>query len=131
MHRRLLGAGRSKSLRPAGHGHQQAAIEQPFGDALGVVECHRVDHFGASAPALAEDSAFGALAGLASTAALARSGVATLAGVVLFDEWKLEYLRRDDEAYIPQPDWVRGVVACASYGNADEVRVGAKRLLRM
>jgi glycolate oxidase len=65
------------------------------------------------------------------TAALARSGVATLAGVVLFDELKLAYLRRDDEAYIPQPDWVAGVIACASYGNADEVRAGAKRLLRI
>ncbi len=65
------------------------------------------------------------------TAELARSGVATLAGVVLFDEWKLAYLRRDDEAYIPQPESVQGVVACASYGHADEVRVGAKRLLRI
>ena len=65
------------------------------------------------------------------TGELARSGVATLAGVVLFDEWKVAYLRRDDEAYIPQPDWVKAVVAVAMYGNADEVRVGAKRLLRI
>src|SRR5439155_986759 len=65
------------------------------------------------------------------TGQLARSGVATLAGVVLFDEWKLAYLRRDDEAYIPQPESVRGVIAAACYGNADEVRVGAKRLLRI
>lgn len=65
------------------------------------------------------------------TGELARSGVATLAGVVLFDEDKVSYLRRDDEAYIPQPESVRSVVACASYGNADEVRVGAKRLLRI
>jgi glycolate oxidase len=65
------------------------------------------------------------------TGALARSGVSTLAGVVLFDEHKLAYLRRDDEAYIPQPDCFHGVVACASYGLADEVRVGAKRLLRI
>ena len=65
------------------------------------------------------------------TGELARSGVATLAGVVLFDEHKLAYLRRDDEAYIPQPEWVKGVIACASYGNTDEVRVGAKRLLRI
>jgi glycolate oxidase len=63
------------------------------------------------------------------TGALSRSGVATLAGVVLFDEWKLAYLRRDDESFIPQPDWVKGVVACASYGNRDEVRAGAKRLM--
>ena len=65
------------------------------------------------------------------TGELARSGVATLAGVVLFDEWKLEYLRRDDEAYIPQPESAKAVIACAAYGNADEVRVGAKRLLRI
>jgi glycolate oxidase len=65
------------------------------------------------------------------TGELARAGVATLAGVVLFDEEKVRYLRRDDEAYIPQPDSVRSVVACASYGNEDEVRVGAKRLLRI
>jgi glycolate oxidase len=65
------------------------------------------------------------------TGELARSGVATLAGVVLFDEDKVKYLRRDDEAYIPQPDSVKAVIACAAYGNADEVRVGAKRLLRI
>ena len=47
------------------------------------------------------------------TGALTKSGLATLAGVVLFDEWKLRYLRRDDEAYIPQPEDVRAVVAVA------------------
>jgi glycolate oxidase len=66
-----------------------------------------------------------------STGALARSGLATLAGVVLFDERKLDYLRRDDEAYIPQPPEVRAVVATAMYGTADEVRPAAKRLLRI
>jgi glycolate oxidase len=66
-----------------------------------------------------------------STGALARSGLATLAGVVLFDEWKLEYLRRDDEAYIPQPPEVRAVVAVAMYGLADELRVGGKRVLQI
>ena len=38
------------------------------------------------------------------TGILTKSGLATIAGVVLFDEWKIAYLRRDDEAYIPQPD---------------------------
>jgi glycolate oxidase len=66
-----------------------------------------------------------------STGALARSGLATLAGVVLFDERKLEYLRRDDEAYIPQPPEVKAVVATAMYGTTDEVRPAAKRLLRI
>ena len=45
-----------------------------------------------------------------------KSGLATLAGVVLFDEWKIDYLRRDDEAYIPQPRSVKSVVAVAMYG---------------
>ena len=66
-----------------------------------------------------------------STGALARSGLATLAGVVLFDEWKIDYLRRDDEAYIPQPPEVKAVVAAAMYGTTDEVRPAAKRLLRI
>jgi glycolate oxidase len=65
------------------------------------------------------------------TGELARCGAATLAGVVLFDEWKVEYLRRDDEAYIPQPDSVKAVIAVAMYGNDDEVRPSAKRILRI
>ncbi|MGH8924792.1 MAG: FAD-binding oxidoreductase [Acidimicrobiia bacterium] len=66
-----------------------------------------------------------------STGAMARSGLATLAGVVLFDEWKVGYLRRDDEAYIPQPDELRCVVATAMYGTTTEVRPAAKRLLQI
>ena len=66
-----------------------------------------------------------------STGALAKSGLATLAGVVLFDEKKVDYLRRDDEAYIPQPPEVRCVVATAMYGATDEVRPAAKRLMKI
>ncbi len=65
-----------------------------------------------------------------STGALTKSGLATLAGVVLFDEWKLRYLRRDDEAYIPQAENVRAVVATAMYGTRDEVKPAARRLVR-
>ena len=50
---------------------------------------------------------------------------------MLFDEWKLRYLRRDDEAYIPRPDHVKAVVATAMYGTRDEVEPAAKRLLRI
>ena len=53
--------------------------------------------------------------------------LATLAGVVLFDERKVAYLRRDDEAYIPQPDWTSGGRRVALYGNEAEVRPAAKR----
>ena len=53
--------------------------------------------------------------------ALARAGVATFAGAVL-DEWKVAYLRRDDEAYIPQPGdagaGVRGDVRLRGRGQA-------------
>ena len=55
---------------------------------------------------------------------------ATFAGAVLFDEHKVRYLRRDDEAYIPQPDGVRALVCAVLYGNEDEVRAGGKRLMR-
>ncbi|MDV6011699.1 FAD-binding oxidoreductase [Haloechinothrix sp. LS1_15] len=61
----------------------------------------------------------------------AHAGVATFAGAVLFDEWKVDYLRRDDEAYIPQPADVRALVCTVAYGNADEVRAGGKRLMRI
>jgi len=62
---------------------------------------------------------------------LTTSGLATLAGVVLFDEWKLAYLRRDDEAFIPQPDWVKAVVAVAMYGRRIEVEPGAKEVMAL
>ena len=65
------------------------------------------------------------------TGALTRSGLATLAGVVLFDEWKVAYLRRDDEAYIPQPPWVKAVVAVALYGTRAEVEPASKRVMEL
>ena len=67
----------------------------------------------------------------ACTGALARAGVATFAGAVLFDEHKVAYLRRDDEAYIPQPADVRALVCAVMYGYEDEVRAGGKRLFRI
>ena len=63
--------------------------------------------------------------------ALARAGIATFAGAVLFDEYKVAYLRRDDEAYIPQPSNIRALVCAVLYGWDDEVRVGGKRLFRI
>ena len=63
--------------------------------------------------------------------ALAQAGVATFAGAVLFDEWKVAYLRRDDQAYIPQPGDVRALVCAVMYGYEDEVKPGGKRLFRI
>jgi len=65
------------------------------------------------------------------TGLITKSGLATLAGCVLFDEWKLKYLRRDDEAYIPQPDSVQCVVAVALYGTAAEVRPASEVIMRL
>jgi glycolate oxidase len=70
-------------------------------------------------------------AAYASAGEFARSGLATLAAVVLFDERKVEYLRRDDEAYIPQPPDVRAVNATVLYGTRDEVEAAARRLMRI
>lgn len=63
--------------------------------------------------------------------ALARAGVATFSGAVLFDEHKVAYLRRDDEAYIPQPRDVRALACAVLYGYEDEVRTAGKRLFRI
>ncbi len=63
--------------------------------------------------------------------ALARAGVATFAGAVLFDEYKVAYLRRDDEAYIPQPADVKALVCAVMYGYEDEVRPAGRRLFRI
>src|SRR5688500_17521535 len=50
------------------------------------------------------------------TGILTKSGLATIAGVVLFDEWKIAHLRRDDEASVPHPATVTAAVAVAMYG---------------
>ena len=65
-----------------------------------------------------------------STGAMARSGLATLAAGAL-RRAQGAYLRRDDEAYIPQPEELRCVVATAMYGTSDEVRPAAKRLMKV
>jgi glycolate oxidase len=65
------------------------------------------------------------------TGVLATCGLATIAGVVLFDEWKINYLRRDDEAYIEQPPSVRAVVAIAMYGRRVEVEPASKVVMQL
>jgi glycolate oxidase len=62
---------------------------------------------------------------------LARSGLATLAGVVIFDPEKVAYLRRDDEAYVSQPDWVQAVTATALYGTKVEVEAASNLVMEL
>lgn len=59
---------------------------------------------------------------------MSRTGLKTISGMVMFDEQKVEFLRRDDEAWIPLPSSVKAAVATIMYGNEAEVE-GAKRLL--
>ena len=60
---------------------------------------------------------------------IGNSGVATLAATTIFDQSKIRYLRRDDEAFIPLPSWVESVICVAMYGNADEVRTAIPRVV--
>jgi glycolate oxidase len=62
---------------------------------------------------------------------LARSGLATLAGAMLFDPEKVAYLRRDDEAYIGQPEWVKGVAAASLYGTRAEVEPASRLVMEI
>lgn len=56
------------------------------------------------------------------------TGLATIAAGVLFDEEKLAYLRRDDEAYIGKPEDLRAMCAVAFYGARVEVEPAARRI---
>ena len=55
------------------------------------------------------------------TQALGKSGLKTLCGVFQFDEYKVNFLRRDDEAWIPLPDWVQAATGVILYGTSAEV----------
>ena len=110
----------------------QAAVHRPPGHAR---DLHRGD---ARARAAARDGVRGVLRLRGLRAAPGRRpasspspGLATLAGVVLFDEWKIDYLRRDDEAYIEQPESVRAVVAVAMYGRRVEVEPASKVVMQL
>jgi len=60
---------------------------------------------------------------------LGKLGLKSLAGLVMFDEEKIEFLRRDDEAYIPLPSRIRSVIATVCYGVKEEVSGAKSRLM--
>jgi glycolate oxidase len=55
-------------------------------------------------------------------------GLRSLTAVVIFDPEKIEFLRRDDEAYIPQPKEVKAVVLALLYGSEAEVTVARDKI---
>ena len=103
-----VGDGGGKKMRKSSSGYQLKHLFMGHQGTLGIVTEATLELV--KRPE-AEFSAFYAypsyLDAWRATGDFARSGAATLAGVVLFDEWKIDYLRRDDEAYIPQPEWVK------------------------
>ena len=60
--------------------------------------------------------------------ALERLGLKTMTAVVIFDNEKIEFLRRDDEAYIPQPKEVVSVVLALLYGTEVEVKAARDKV---
>jgi len=59
---------------------------------------------------------------------LNKSGIKSIAGIFAFDEKKVEFLRRDDEAWIPLPGWVKSAAATILYGTTDEVEAVKHRV---
>jgi glycolate oxidase len=62
---------------------------------------------------------------------MAKSGLRTMATHILFDEWKIEALRRDDEAYIPLPEHIKSVIATCFYGTEAEVKGASERIFEI
>ena len=50
---------------------------------------------------------------------------------MLFDEEKLRFLRRDDEAYIPLPQTTKSVIASAFYGTEGEVEAASRKIFQV
>jgi glycolate oxidase len=57
------------------------------------------------------------------------SGIRSIAGMFAFDEWKVDFLRRDDEAWIPLPEWTKAAVAVCLYGTNEEVEGVKQRVI--
>lgn len=124
-----VGEGGGKKIRKSSVGYNLKYLWFGAQGTLGIVTEITVDLFPkpeAELPAFfgfsSFDEAYKALG------KLQKIGLRTLASIVLFDEEKVEFLRRDDEAYIPQPKDVRSIIATALYGTEEEVSAASKRL---
>jgi len=59
------------------------------------------------------------------------AGLRTVSNFIMFDEEKIEFLRRDDEAFIGLPQNIKTVVMAHSAGTEEEVTGARKRILKM
>ncbi len=127
-----VGEGGGRKLRKSSTGYNLKQLFMGHQGTLGIVTEATLE----LAPrAEAEFAAFFAfddyMKAHATVGNIARSGLGTIAGVVLFDEHKIAYLRRDDEAFIPMPPWVVSVVAVALYGAKVEVQAASRRIMEL
>jgi len=70
-------------------------------------------------------------AGYSTLRNVGRSFLRTMAASCLFDEHKVEFLRRDDDAFIPLSEKIRSVVVTAFYGSEEEVQGASKKIMRV
>ncbi|MCL2849091.1 MAG: FAD-binding oxidoreductase, partial [Micrococcales bacterium] len=59
---------------------------------------------------------------------LNKCGIRSICGTLAFDEWKVDFLRRDDEAWIPLPSWVKSAAMTILYGTNEEVDAAKARV---
>lgn len=69
--------------------------------------------------------------GYANLGKMSKSFLRTMAAVAMLDEDKLNFLRRDDEAYIALSPKFKSVIATAFYGTEAEVRAASKRIFEI
>ncbi|MGO9645676.1 MAG: FAD-binding oxidoreductase [Candidatus Bathyarchaeia archaeon] len=62
---------------------------------------------------------------------MSKSFLRTMAAVALFDEDKLNFLKRDDEAYFAIPENTKSVMATAFYGTDGEVAAASKKIFEI
>ncbi|NSL51899.1 FAD-binding oxidoreductase [Calidifontibacillus erzurumensis] len=62
---------------------------------------------------------------------LGTSGLKTLSALIMYDERKIEYLKRDDEAFIPLRDDDRSVICTVLYGTNAEVNEAKKVIFKI
>jgi glycolate oxidase len=127
-----VGDGGGKKIRKSSTGYHLKHLFMGHQGTLGIVTEATLELVPRPEAEFAAFFAFGDfMQAHATVYGIVTSGLATLAGTVLFDEKKIDYLRRDDEAFIPMPPWVNSIVAVALYGTRAETREASRILMEL